>query len=523
MIVAGIDFGTQSVRVTLLDTLNGSVLASASESYDVQRSAEDPLRATQSHADQMQALKNAISKASAASGALASEIGSLGCATTGSSVIFTDDHLQPVSDYYLWCDHRAYKEAAEITRSAREQSIEALKWCGGTYSHEWGYAKLLHFLRSGSEESRRATLAIENCDMIAATLCGVQNPSDLKRSVCAMGHKWMWGESWGGYPPDRFFASIDPLLADASSYLRGTVVEQGGTAGHLSPAMADFFGLSAGIPVAVGAFDAHWDAVGTGARPGDMVNIIGTSTCMIGVLDGTAQPVSGICGTVQGSVWPGLPGVEAGLSAVGDAFNAVAQRCNTTVEVLSDKLSQRARQMTGLLRIPWDNGDRTILVQAELGAILLGLDLSHRAEDELQAAIEGTALHTRLILSHIDSQMGAFECVINGGGIPPKNPFLNQIYADTLGREILVPQSPVTGIGPGIFAAVAAGAFETIQEAQSAFCPQFHSIEPDSKFTGFYEDLYAKFSEIYHSFGDESAGHHAETLRLLKRQRTGSL
>lgn len=523
MIIAGVDFGTQSVRATLLDTSLGTVMASESASYNVRRDASDPLRATQSHDDQMSSLRDALRSASDTAGVSLRSIAGIGCATTGSSVIFTDDHLRPVSDYYLWCDHRAYKEAAEITAAGRAQDLEALKWCGGTYSHEWGYAKLLHFLRNGGAAANTATLALENCDMIAATLSGTSDPRDLRRSVCAMGHKWMWGAAWGGYPEDAFFASVDPLLANTSSYLRGAVVEQGGLAGYLSEPMAEFFGLTAGIPIAVGAFDAHWDAIGAGVGPGDMVNIVGTSTCMIGVLPDDPKPVTGICGTVPGSVLPSLPGIEAGLSAVGDAFSSIARRCNTSVEALSDILSTRERRMTGLLRVPWDNGDRTVMVNAELGAMLLGLDLEHRAEDELQAAFEGTALHTRLILEHIKMELGGFDRIINGGGIPPRNPFLNQIYADVLGCEVLVPRTSVTGIGPGIFAAVAAGAFDTIEEAQDAFCPEFETVYPNERFLPHYDALYEEFSHIYRAFGDASTGTHAPTMRLLKQQRVAKV
>jgi len=521
MIVAGVDFGTQSVRATLLDTKSGEVLGNEAQDYMVHRSGANPLIATQSYSEQMSSLQIALSRVLEKMGVQGTEIESLSCATTGSSVIFTDENLEPVSDYYLWCDHRAHREAEEITSRARAVDLEAIKWCGNTYSHEWGYAKVLHFLRNNGDMRKIATLAVENCDMVTAVLCGITDPNALVRSVCAMGHKWMWNEKWGGYPSDAFLGTVDPLLGNASMFTRGTVKSQGEVAGRLCPTWAEKLGLRTGIPIAVGAFDAHWDAVGAGAVAGDMVNIIGTSTCMIGVLDTEPKPVVGICGIVPGSVLPNQVGVEAGLSAVGDIFASIARRSNRSLAEMSQSLLDAPRRMTGLLRVPWDNGDRTILVDATVGGILLGLDLEHTAEDELQAAIEGTAFQTKLILDHIGQGLGGFKRIINGGGIPAKNRLLNQIYADVLNTEILVPENVTTGLGPGIFSAVCAGAFASIEEAQDAFCGKFDSFSPDPKFVQSYAQNYQMYFELYNSFG-ASIGQHSDILRSLKSERNSS-
>lgn len=519
MLVAGADFGTQSVRVTLIDVTTGQILGSAQQSCLVSRSADEPLLATQSHTDQMQAFASAMTEALALSGRPGKSVAGVACATTGSSVIITNEKLEPVNDYYLWCDHRAYREAEQITQTANAENLEAIKWCGGTYSHEWGYAKLLHFLRNNPDLRSKAALALENCDMVTATLCGVRDADALVRSNCAMGHKWMWGEAWGGYPKNEFWQSIDPLLENATDFLRGTVKKTGEKAGTLCNQWAEQLGLAPGIAVAVGAFDAHWDAIATGAHEGDLVNVIGTSTCMIGVVDKVAKPVGGICGMVPGSVAPGCLGVEAGLSAVGDIFEAVARRCNTPLSGLSETLNDKPRKLTGLIRLPWDNGDRTILVKSSLAGALIGLDLAHTAADELQAAIEGTALHTRVIREHIEQAAQPFARIINGGGIPVKNDILNQIYADILNTRIHVPLSPTTGIGSCIFAAVAADIFPTVAAAQQIFCPELKIYDPLHDMTPGYEDLYQAFKKLYFAFGDGRMEDLGPIMALLRAQR----
>src|SRR6202023_1550000 len=239
---------------------------------------------------------------------------------------------------------------------------------------------------------------------------------------------------------------------------------------RLSEFWAEKLGLKPGIPIPVGAFDAHWDAIGAGCRTDDMVNVIGTSTCIIGITP-SVNLVPGVCGVVQGSVHPQRTGIEAGLSAVGDIFNAIATRAGTDVQKLSQGLEKYRAGQTGLLRMTWDNGDRTVLVNPELGGITLGWHLTHSAQDELFAAIEGTAFHTCVILDRMSEYGAPTQRVINGGGIPQSNPVLNQVYANVLGRPVLVPSGKVTGIGSAIFAFLAAGAFKTIEEAQKQICP----------------------------------------------------
>ena len=502
-IVAGVDFGTLSVRVSIFDSVAGRLGAGVAE-YSLHRTRNDPDFATQSHADHLVALTEAMRKALAAAKVPRSAVKALAIDTTGSSVIPVDAQMQPLDDYYLWCDHRSWREAAEITAEAHKYKLPAIEWCGGVYSSEWGFSKLLHWLRHNPEKRDKFASAFEHCDFIAATLCGVTEPSKAIRSVCAMGHKWLWNESLGGLPPEEFLVSVDPLFQGVRGKLSGQYATSDHIAGRLSPEWAERLGLEPGVLIPVGAFDAHWDAVAAGVRLGDMVNVVGTSTCIIGVSDQSTL-VPGVCGVVSGSVDPKMTGIEAGLSAVGDIFKAVARRAGSTVAELSNEIVNYKAGQTGLLRLAWDNGDRTVLVNAELGGITLGWHLTTTAADELFAAIEGTAFHTRIILERMEQHGVRIERVINGGGIPKKNELLNQVYANVLNKPILVPQGDTTSLGSAIFAFLAAGAFSSIEEAQDALCPPHKVYEPQAESVAINDELFVLYRSLYFAFGDRNA------------------
>jgi L-ribulokinase len=502
-IVAGVDFGTLSVRVTLLDSEHGR-LATASCEYPLHRRRDDPDFATQSHDDQMNALANAMRRTIAEAKINGNVVAALALDTTGSSVIPVAAQMQPLGEYYLWCDHRASKEAAEITALAHAENFEGIEWCGGVYSHEWGFAKLLHWLRNNPDERADFASAFEHCDMVAATLAGITEAKQVKRSACAMGHKWMWNARWGGLPPQAFLSKIDPLFDDVREKLSGECATSDQIAGTLAPEWAAKMGLRAGIPIPVGAFDAHWDAIGAGCREGDAVNVVGTSTCIIAIT-GSQQLIRGVCGVVPGSVHPQFTGVEAGLSAVGDIFEAIARRAKTPLAEMSNAISNYRPGQTGLLRLTWDNGDRTVLVNAALGGVTLGWNLLHTAEDELFAAIEGTAFHTRIILERMVDGGVPIERIINAGGIPQKNDVLNQVYADVLQKPILVPDGTPTSLGSGIFAFMAVDTFASIEEAQKAVCLPYRTFYPRPEFAGIYNELFSLYRELYFALGKPDA------------------
>lgn len=502
-VVAGVDFGTLSVRVSIFDSERGR-LGAAVAGYPLHRKKNDPDYATQSHEEHTAALIKAVRDALQAANVPGSAIKALAIDTTGSSVIPVDDTMRPLDDYYLWCDHRAWREAAEITRKAHASGLQAIEWCGGVYSSEWGFSKLLHWLRHVPEKRAHFASAFEHCDYIAAVLCGIRDPRQVKRSICAMGHKWMWNAALGGLPPEEFLASVDPLLAGIRDRLASEYATSDVLAGRLSTEWAQKLGLEPGLPIPVGAFDAHWDAIAAGVQLGDMVNVIGTSTCIIGLSD-TTTLVPGVCGVVAGSVDPKLTGIEAGLSAVGDIFDSIARRAGSSVSELSQEIADYRAGQTGLLRLTWDNGDRTVLVNPELGGITLNWHLTSTPADELFAAIEGTALHTRVILERMEEHEVRIRRVINGGGIPKKNDLLNQTYADALEKPILVPQGDVTSLGSAIFAFLAAGAFQTVAEAQRALCPPFKTYQPRPEQSKIYQRLYALYKKLYFGFGRRDA------------------
>ena len=514
-IVAGVDFGTLNVRVSIVDSDRG-LLDSAVVEYPLHRKREDPEYATQSHEDHMHALASAMREAVKRAGVSGDQVEALALDTTGSSVIPVARNLQPLGEYYLWCDHRAKGEAAEITQVAHREDLEAIQWCGGVYSSEWGFSKLLHWLRHNPAKRSEFVSAFEHCDMVAATLCGITDAKQVKRSICAMGHKWLWNAKLGGLPPEEFLIKVDPLLTGVREKLDGEYRTSDQIAGRLSPCWAERLGLKPDIPIPVGAFDAHWDAIGAGCRTDDMVNVIGTSTCIIGITP-SVNLVPGVCGVVQGSVHPQRTGIEAGLSAVGDIFNAIATRAGTDINTLTRGLEYYRAGQTGLLRLTWDNGDRTVLVNPNLRGITFGWNLQSTAQDEMFAAIEGTAFHTRVILDRMAAHGVHMKRIINAGGIPQRNNALNQVYANVLGRPVLVPSKTVVSLGSAIFAFLAAGTFKTIEEAQDKICPPHRQFDPDKSEQAVYNELYPMYSKLYFAFGQPAKNGIGDVLPTLIR------
>jgi L-ribulokinase len=521
VVVAGVDFGTLSVRVSIFDNERGR-LSSATAEYPLHRRRDDPDHATQSHADHMDALVRSTRAAIEQAGIDGARVKAIALDTTGSSVIPVGENLEPLDEYYLWCDHRAWREAAEITRKAHELKLPAIDWSGGVYSSEWGFSKLLHWFRHNPEKRDRFVSAFEHCDYVATVLCGITDVANVPRSICAMGHKWMWNDALCGLPSEEFLFAVDPLLEGVRDKLAGRYLASNAIAGALSPEWADKLGLSTETVVPVGAFDAHWDAIGAGVKLGDVVNVIGTSTCIIG-LSSEATLVPGVCGVVPGSVDPQLTGIEAGLSAVGDIFEAIARRAATNARTLAQEITAYRAGQTGLLRMTWDNGDRTVLVNPELGGITLGWHLTSTPADELFAAIEGTAFHTRIILDRMQEHGADVRRIINGGGIPQRNDVLNQVYANVLNKPILVPQGDVTSLGSAIFAFLAAKAFPSVEAAQEKLCPKHRVFTPEPKSVALYEKLFDMYRRLYFGFGTRSAeaisvGDILPELRLIAEQ-----
>jgi L-ribulokinase len=297
---------------------------------------------------------------------------------------------------------------------------------------------------------------------------------------------------------------VDPLFEGVREKLNGDCFTSDHSAGTLSQKWAQELTLRPGIPIPVGAFDAHWDAIGAGCREGDVVNVVGTSTCIIAMATRT-ELVPGVCGVVPGSVHPHFTGIEAGLSATGDIFEAISRRAGMKVAELANGLENYAAGQTGLLRLSWDNGDRTVLVNPELGGVTFGWNLLHTAQDELYAAIEGTALHTRIILERMAAHGVPVERVINAGGIPQSNLVLNQIYANVLNKPVLVPAGIPTSLGSGIFALLSAGIYDSIEEAQKQLCLPYKTYLPQPAAVAVYDQLFMLYKSAYFSLGREES------------------
>jgi L-ribulokinase len=502
-VVAGVDFGTQSVRCSIFDSERGRLGAGVAE-YPVLRRQDEPDYAAQRVADQFSALITAASRAIAAAKIDGHAIAALAIDTTGSTVVPLGEHLEPLDDFYLWCDHRGWREAAAITTAAKATNLEALRWCGGTYSAEFGWAKLWHWLKSHPQERSKFVTAAEHCDYATAVLCGIKEPDKLPRSICAMGHKWLWNEAAGGLPSDDFFASLDPALEGICDKLSGVYARSDQIAGHLCAEWADKLGLKEEIPVPTAALDAHWDAIGAGIRLGDIVNVIGTSTCVMAISE-TPTPIPGVFGVVPGSVHPRYAGIEAGLSAAGDIFEAIARRAGKTLAELAPRIESYRSGQTGLLRLVWDHGDRTVLSQPHLSGATFGWRLSHSAADELFAAIEGTAFHTRIVLERLAEYDVPIERVIHAGGIPRRSPILNQVYTNVLNIPVLLPEADTTSLGSAIFAFLAAGAFSCVEEAQAALCPRYEVIEPIASGVRASQELFEIYKSLYFNLGQQDS------------------
>jgi L-ribulokinase len=420
---------------------------------------------------------------------------------------------------WLWKDHTGVGEASEITELAREIRPQYLAKCGGTYSSEWFFSKILHCRRVAPDVFDAAHLWVECADWVPAMLTGTELPERLTVGVCAAGHKAMYSEEWGGYPDAEFLSRLDPKLADLRGRLRPTASSIDRAVGGLTPDWARRTGLPAGIPVAVGAFDAHLGGVGSGIRPGTLVKIIGTSTCDMMVVP-TGQKLAdipGLCGIVPGSILPGYYGLEAGQSAVGDIFNWFINYIQPlgkklgTHESLSAEAARLAPGESGLLALDWNNGNRTILVDQRLSGLLIGQTLYTTPAEVYRALVEATAFGALTIIKRFEEYGVQVEQIVNCGGIAEKNPLVMQIYADATGRPIRISRSAQTcALGAAIAGAVVAGkkagGHDNYPEAQRAMTGlKAKAFRPNAKAHAVYQRLYKLYRHLHDAFGTPQA------------------
>ncbi len=528
----GLDYGTNSVRCVVVDTANGNELGTAVWNYatgamGIILDRSDHNVARQNPADYLKGLeitiKQALKQAAKADKKFsADQVVGIGVDTTGSTPIPVDENGTPLAmlpkfknnpnaAVWLWKDHTGYAEAAEITELARQEHPEYLAKCGGIYSSEWFFSKVLHCLRVDKKVYDAAYTWVEHADWIPAVLTGTDHPSRIRRCRCAAGHKAMFNDQWGGYPARDFLVKLDPKLGKLSDSLPSKTYTIADKAGDLTPAWANKLGLPAGIPVAIGAFDAHLGGVGAGINKGTLVKIIGTSTCDMSVWPNSDKvaDVPGICGIVDGSILPGCWGLEAGQSAVGDIFNWYVNTIQPGGKQAGshEELTKRAAKLkpgqSGLLALDWNNGNRTILVDQRLTGLLLGQTLHTQPEEIYRALIEATAFGALTIINRFEEYGVKIKQVINCGGIAEKNPVLMQIYADITGREMKVSRSAQTcALGSAVAAAVVGGAHRNYTAAQKAMSGlKKTTFKPNKAANKVYQQLYALYKQTHDSFG----------------------
>jgi len=543
--VIGIDYGTDSVRSVVVDTTDGKIVGTSVFEYprwkkglfcdpSINQFRQHPLDYTEGLE---QSVKGAIKGLTPE---IVNSISGITVDTTGSTPVAVDKQGTPLSlkpgyennpdaMFVLWKDHTAVKEAAEINTLAKSWGgIDFTKYEGGIYSSEWFWAKILHVLRHSEEMRKNAWSWVEHCDWIPALLVGKTDPSQLMRSRCAAGHKAMWHEDFKGLPDEKFLTKLDPVLSGLRDRLYSKTYTCDTVVGNLSEEWAKRLGLTTDVKVGAGTFDAHSGAAGGEATPYHLVKVMGTSTCdmiVAPMAEVGDKLVAGICGQVDGSIIPGMLGLEAGQSAFGDIYAWFGQLLmwpinNIVSEVkwLDDaskkkireeagdkilaELSKQAESLpveeTSVLALDWMNGRRTPDANQSLKGAITGLSLGSDAPRIFKALVEATAFGSRMINERFISEGIRIDGVIAIGGVAKKNPFVMQIVADVLNMPIKVAASEQTcALGSAMAASVVAGVYKDITAAQKAMGSGFEKeYHPDPVRAKKYDILFKKYKEL---------------------------
>ena len=534
----GLDFGTNSCRSLIVDITNGNEIASHVFEYPSGEAGviinhDVPNQARQNPADYLlgieTTIKEAIRKAKETEPNFSSnDIIGIGVDTTGSSPMPIDSNGnplcfqdkfkdEPAAMVWLWKDHTSYTEAQAITELAGKIRPQYLAKIGGVYSSEWFWSKIWHCQKENPDVYNAAYSFVEICDWIPAVLSGNINPKNLKRSICAAGHKAMYNEQWGGLPDTEFLERLSPELGELRNRIVNKAYPTEERSGYLSGEWSKKLGLTTNIAIAVGAFDAHMGAVAAGVKTGTLVKIMGTSTCDIMVYPNNKAlaDIPGVCGIVNGSVMDGYYGIEAGQSGVGDIFlwfvnNLVPDSYGKTIDEKFINLEKSAAKVkpgeSGLMALDWNNGNRTILVDTRLTGLLLGQTLLTKPHEIYRALVEATAFGALAIIDRIEEHGVTINEVVNCGGLAIRNTLLMQIYADVIGRPMKISRSEQTpALGAAIFAAISAGkrasGYDNIDQAQTAMTGISKVYNPIKENHDVYEKLYQIYKQLHDGFG----------------------
>ncbi|MBS7566674.1 ribulokinase [Mucilaginibacter sp. Bleaf8] len=542
--VIGVDYGSDSVRSVIVDTASGQELASSVFYYPRWQkqlycnAAQNQFR--QHPLDYMEGLEQTVKACLNKVGAdVAGNIKGLSVDTTGSTPVAVNEAGLPLAllpefaenpnaMFVLWKDHTAVQEAGQINQHAAQFDVNYLQYVGGIYSSEWFWAKLLHILRI-DEAVRTATYSwVEHCDWVPFLLTGGTQVQDMKRSRCAAGHKALWAEEFGGLPPDQFFSSLDPLLAGFTERLYKDTYTSDVAAGNLSPEWAGKLGLSTDVVVGVGAFDAHMGAVGGQIEPYHLSKVMGTSTCDILVApnrDMEGKLVKGICGQVDGSVIPGMAGLEAGQSAFGDTYawfkgliawpleqllrNSSVIDTQTAEALKEEMLGKIIPELSSAamalpldedaeLAVDWFNGRRTPDADQLLKGAITGLGLGSDAPRVFRALAEATCFGARSIVERFRSEGVPVKGLIGIGGVAKKSPYIMQMMADVLQMPIRIhPFEHTCALGAAMFAATVAGIYSKVEDAMAAMGGEFDKeYTPNTGNSTFYDKRYQKYQDL---------------------------
>lgn len=541
--VLGIDYGSDSVRALLVDTDTGSEIATSVAYYPRWKeglfcdASKDQFR--QHPLDYIESLEKAITDLwIQAPTDAAKHVRSISFDTTGSTPVAVDEQgtalalkeefaNNPNAMFVLWKDHSAIKEANEITLAAQQAKENYLKYEGGIYSSEWFWAKVLFILRQDAAVKNAAHSWVEHCDWMSALLTGTTHPDKFRASRCAAGHKVMWHESWAGYPPNDFFVGIDPLLDGLRDRLPAETFTADQVCGQLTQEWADKLSLPVGITVSFSAFDCHAGAVAANVQPGVLTKVMGTSTCDITVAaydDIGDKCIKGICGQVDGSVMPGLIGLEAGQSAFGDLYawfknlinwplnqintsgiidettkaKLVEQIENQTLIQLGKVASTLPIGSTGITALDWVNGRRTPDADQSVAMAITGLKMGSQAPQIFKALVEATAFGARAIIERFKDEGVTINHVVTIGGISKKSDFIMQTCADVWNCSIDVLESEQScALGAAIYAATAAGLYASVADAQKVMIsPVAKSYQPNEKNSAQYDALYQQYKVL---------------------------
>ncbi|MEI6323252.1 MAG: ribulokinase [bacterium] len=538
----GIDYGTNSVRALVVRCRDGKEFGSAVFNYPsgkqgVLLDPKDFHLARQHPGDYLLGLQKsvtaALKEAKKRKDFSTNQIIGIGVDTTGSSPIPVDDQNRALGQHpkwknnlhaqcWLWKDHTSWQEAARITELAAKHRPQFIAKCGNTYSSEWWWSKIWRCLKVAPKVFDAAYSWVELADWIPSVLAGITDPRDVKRGICAAGHKALYSAEWGGLPDKKFLTLLDPKLAVLRDRLYDKAHDATTAAGLLCAPWAKKLGLPIGIPIAIGEFDVHYGAIACGVSGGTLVKVIGTSTCDCAVVPMSKKvaDILGICGIVPGAILPGFFGIEAGQSAVGDIFKWWVEGICGGDAALHGLLTKEAARLkpgqSGLLALDWHNGNRTILVDPLLSGLVIGQTLHTTRAEIYRSLIEATAFGARAIIERIREYGVPVKRIVCAGGIAEKNPLLMQIYADVTGCTMHVAgSSQACALGSAISAAVLAGAHQNFQVAQKAMVTLSpKSYRPHAVAQKSYNKLYALYRELHDAFG--GVNRQADLSRVMK-------